>query len=88
MSYAQKADLYVACHYWDNRSPYIFSREDVKNPKWKIQIVADISCDINGPVASTLRPSTIENPFYGYHPHFEKEVGFKNEKCCWCYGSR
>ena len=25
MSYAQKADLYVACHYWDNRSPYIFS---------------------------------------------------------------
>ena len=79
MSYAQKADLYVACHYWDNRSPYIFSREDVKNPKWKIQIVADISCDINGPVASTLRPSTIENPFYGYHPQFEKEVAFKNK---------
>ena len=79
MSYAQKADLYVACHYWDNRSPYIFTRDDIKNPKWKIQIVADISCDINGPVASTLRPSTIENPFYGYHPQFEKEVAFKNK---------
>ena len=25
-----------------------------------------MSCDIDGPVASTLRPSTIEDPFYGY----------------------
>ena len=73
MRYAKKSDLYVACHYWDNRSPYIFSRDDMKNPKWKIQIVADISCDINGPVASTLRPSTIENPFYGYDSNLKKK---------------
>ena len=79
MKYAEVADLYVACHYWDNRAPYIFSREDVKNPNWNIKIVADVSCDINGPVASTLRPSTIENPFYGYNPTLEKEVDFKNE---------
>ena len=79
MKYAKVADLYVACHYWDNRAPYIFSREDVKNPNWNIKIVADVSCDIDGPVASTLRPSTIENPFYGYNPKLEKEVDFKNE---------
>ena len=79
MKYAKVADLYVACHYWDNRAPYIFSREDVKNPNWNIKIVADVSCDINCPVASTLRPSTIENPFYGYNPKLEKEVDFKNE---------
>ena len=80
MNYAKVADLYVACHYWDNRSPFIFSRKDIKNPKWKIQIVADISCDIDGPVASTLRPSTIENPFYGYDPNLEEEVDFNNDK--------
>ena len=80
MNYAKKAHLYIACHYWDNRAPFIFSRLDMKNPKWKIQIVADISCDINGPVASTLRPSTIENPFYGYDTDLEKEVDFNNEK--------
>ena len=79
MEYAKVADLYVACHYWDNRAPYIFSREDVKNPNWNIKIVADVSCDIDGPVASTLRPSTIENPFYGYNPTLEKEVDFNNE---------
>ena len=76
MSFAQKANLYVACHYWDNRSPLIFSREDAKNPNWKISVVADVSCDIDGPVASTIRPSTIADPLYGYDPFTEKEVDF------------
>ena len=79
MKYAKVADLYIACHYWDNRSPFIFTRKDMLHPNWKISVVADISCDIDGPVASTLRPSTIENPFYGYNPTLEKEVDFNNE---------
>ena len=79
MSYAAAADVYVACHYWDNRSPFIFSRDDVKNPDWNISLVADVSCDIDGPVATTLRPSTIANPFYGYHPQKEEEVDFNKE---------
>ena len=79
MKYAKVADLYIACHYWDNRSPFIFTRKDILHPNWKISVVADVSCDIDGPVASTLRPSTIENPFYGYNPTLEKEVDFNNE---------
>ncbi len=79
MRYAAVADVYVACHYWDNRSPFIFSREDVKNLDWNISLVADVSCDIDGPVATTLRPSTIANPFYGYDPLSEKEVDFDKE---------
>ena len=76
MKYAKVADLYVACHYWDNRSPFIFTRNDMLHPNWKISVVADVSCDIDGPVACTLRPSTIANPFYGYDPHSQKEVDF------------
>jgi len=79
MPYAQVADLYVACHYWDNRSPFIFSRKDTTDPNWNISIVADVSCDIDGPVASTLRPSTIADPFYGYDPNTENEVDFMDE---------
>ena len=79
MSYAAAADVYVACHYWDNRSPFIFSRDDVKNPDWNISLVADVSCDIDGPVATTLRPSTIANPFYGYDAQSEEEVDFNIE---------
>ena len=79
MRYAAAADVYVACHYWDNRSPFIFSRDDVKNPDWNISLVADVSCDIDGPVATTLRPSTIANPFYGYDATSEEEVDFNIE---------
>jgi hypothetical protein len=76
MKYAKVADLYVACHYWDNKSPFIFTRNDMLHPNWKISVVADVSCDIDGPVACTLRPSTIDNPFYGYDPKSQKEVDF------------
>jgi hypothetical protein len=40
----------------------------------KIKVVADISCDIEGPVACTIRASTIAEPFYGYYPSEGKEV--------------
>ena len=74
MKFAKVANMYIACHYWDNKAPFIFTRADAKNPNFNIEYVADISCDIDGPVACTLRPSTIENPFYGYNAESEKEV--------------
>lgn len=76
MRYAKVSDVYVACHYWDNRSPFIFTREDLRSEDWNIKVVADISCDIDGPVASTIRPSTIANPLYGYNPVTEQEDDF------------
>jgi saccharopine dehydrogenase (NAD+, L-lysine-forming) len=69
-------DMYIACHYWDADAPFIFSREDAKSPDFNLKIVADISCDIDGPVASTIRPSTIDKPLYGYDPQTETEVDF------------
>jgi saccharopine dehydrogenase (NAD+, L-lysine-forming) len=71
--YLKVADMYIACHYWGSSSPYIFTREDLKEEGLKTSVVADISCDIDGPVASTIRPSTIANPLYGYNPQTEKE---------------
>ena len=71
--------MYIACHYWSSSSPFIFTREDLKNPEVKTSVVADISCDIDGPVASTLRPSTIAAPLYGYDPITESEVDFYAE---------
>lgn len=79
MKYARVTDIFIPAHFWSDRSPYIFTREDARNPGFKIKLVSDISCDIDGPVASTLRPSTIENPFYGYDPSQEAEVPFGTE---------
>ena len=74
MRYAPYAKLYIAGHYYDSRAPFIFTREDAKRLDFAITYVADISCDIDGPVASTLRASTITEPFYGYLAREEKEV--------------
>ena len=76
MPYAKVTDYFIAGHFYGHGAPYLFTREDAKHPDFKINLVADISCDIDGPVASTIRPSTIANPFYGYNPETEIEVDF------------
>ncbi|WP_417371939.1 NAD(P)-dependent oxidoreductase [Gelidibacter japonicus] len=76
MPYAKETDLFVAGHFYGNNAPYLFTREDAKSTDFKINLVADISCDIDGPVASTIRASTIADPFYGYNVQTEKEVAF------------
>ena len=80
LRFAQVANMYIACHYWDSRAPFIFSREDLKDENWKISIVADVSCDIDCAVASTIRPSTIADPFYGYNKQTEAEDDFMKEE--------
>ncbi|WP_456420970.1 NAD(P)-dependent oxidoreductase [Lutibacter sp.] len=79
MRFAKVADMYIACHFFGVGSPYIFTREQAKSADFNIKVVADISCDIDGPVASTIRPSTIAEPNYGYNPKTEEEVDFKDK---------
>jgi alanine dehydrogenase len=76
MRFAKVSDFFIAGHFYGENAPYLFTREDTKNSDFKINMIADISCDIDGPVASTIRSSTIANPFYGYDPITEKEVPF------------
>ena len=78
MRFAKVSDFYIACHYWDKNAPFIFSRKDAKSPDFKIKVIADVSCDIDGPVASTIRASTIANPIYGYDPISGNEVDYKD----------
>ncbi len=76
MRFAKATDLYIAGHFYGTGAPYLYTREDVKDPEFHIKLVADISCDVDGPVASTIRASTIEDPVYGYDPATESEVDF------------
>ena len=77
--FTRTADIFIAGHYYASGSPYLFTRKDAKSHDFNLKVIADISCDIDGPVASTIRPSTISNPIYGYHPITEQEVYFKEE---------
>jgi len=77
--FTKVTDFYIAGHFYGDGAPYLFTREDVKHPDFKIKVVADISCDIDGPVATTIRASTIAKPIYGYNPKTEQETNFKNK---------
>ena len=73
--YASRTDLFMACHFWDPESPVMLTRNHLAGGKLLLSMVADISCDIDGPIASTIRASTIAEPFYGYDPSTGKETG-------------
>lgn len=79
MPYARVSDMFIAGHFYGNGAPFLFTREDARHPDFRINLVADISCDVDGPVASTLRASTIAEPFYGYDPISEQETAFNAE---------
>ena len=48
-----------------------------------MSVIADITCDIDGSVPTTIRSSTIAQPFYGYNPKTDKEnVSFNKDTIC------
>jgi saccharopine dehydrogenase (NAD+, L-lysine-forming) len=73
LPFTKVTDILITGHYWDPRSPRFFTKDDMKMPDFRISVIADISCDINGSVPSTLRATTMADPFYDYNPHLEKE---------------
>lgn len=81
--FTRVADIMINGIYWDNRAPRFFTREDMQSPDFKIQVIADITCDI-APVSSipsTLRASTIADPVFGYEPHAGVETAPYQEGC-------
>lgn len=75
LPYASRTHFFMPCHFWDPASPLFLTREHLAGGELPLSLVADISCDIDGPIASTIRASTIAEPFYGYDPGTGKETG-------------
>lgn len=72
--FSKVADIFMAGHFHANGNPDILTREMLMAPDCKIKVVADISCDVDGPIACTIKASTIADPFFGYLPFENKEV--------------
>jgi saccharopine dehydrogenase (NAD+, L-lysine-forming) len=75
VKYTNVSDMYMACHFWDNRGPVLLSREELDQSP-VLDIVADISCDIGLPIACTIRASSIAEPFYGFNSATGKEASY------------
>lgn len=72
--FANAADIFMAGHFCASDAPQILTREMLSSPLNKIKVVADISCDVDGPIACTIRSSTIAEPLFGYLPQEDREV--------------
>jgi alanine dehydrogenase len=72
--FTKVSDIFIAGHFYGNDAPYILTREMLQANDCIIKVVADISCDVNGPIACTLKASTIAEPLFGYLPSEHREV--------------
>ncbi len=72
--FTKVSDIFMAGHFHANESPNILTREMLLAADCKIKVVADISCDVDGPIACTIKASTIADPLFGYLPSSNSEV--------------
>ena len=86
---APYANVIVNCVYWDPRFPRLLTKRQLRrlwedrntfneqdlHPVCRLDLVTDISCDINGSMEFLDRTTTIEDPVYTYDPIQEREVG-------------
>jgi hypothetical protein len=57
----------------------MFSKDRMRDPDFRISVIADVTCDIDGSIPSTQRASSIEDKFYGYDPLKESETDAFNK---------
>ncbi|MBA3648056.1 MAG: alanine dehydrogenase [Chitinophagales bacterium] len=71
--FSKVTNLFINAIYWNPNAPVFFSKAEMRHPDFRVKIIADITCDINGSVPATIRDCTIENPVFGYNPYSERE---------------
>lgn len=71
--FAPHLSALVNCMYWDDRYPGLLSAADFRR-LWsdpalpRLRVIGDISCDVNGPLACTVRATDPGTPVYTYDP--------------------
>ncbi|MDX1478970.1 MAG: alanine dehydrogenase, partial [Saprospiraceae bacterium] len=75
-AYARCSDIMINGIYWDPRAPAFFTLEAMREPDFRIEVIADVTCDIapDSSIPSTIRPSTIADPVYGFDPSTGRET--------------
>lgn len=79
--FAQKADILLACAFWNPAAPALFTKEQMRSSNFRIKVIGDITCDVNGSIPSTLKSTSIDNPVYDYNPFTEDlEIPYSAER--------
>ena len=73
--YLRTTNMLITSHYWDPKSPRLFKKNDIA----KYTKLGDITCDINGSIPTTLKSTTIKNPYFYLNPITFEEVEKNND---------
>ena len=68
--YYRRADILINGIFYDKKSPVFFGIGEMRQPDFRIRVIADITCDImpGASLPCTLRASKIADPVYGFDP--------------------
>ena len=77
-NYLFDTDVFITCHYWDPKYPILFSQKQISKFK-NLKVIGDVTCDINGSVPTTIRPTSIAKPYYSIDPQSMKEIELGNK---------
>ena len=70
--YIPHLSMLINCIYWDKRYPRLVTRDFLekfyKGSEPKLKVIGDISCDVEGSVECTLKPTEIDDPIFVYDP--------------------
>lgn len=70
--YLQYIDILIHTSYWDNRYPRMVTKDMIRKlsskKPFRLQFIADISCDINGSIELTYKSTTPDSPIFTYNP--------------------
>ena len=71
--YLKETNLLISAHYWDPLSPKIFNLKDLYKFK-KLKVIGDITCDINGSIPTTLKSTSIKDPYFYLNKYTKNEI--------------
>ena len=72
------ASMLISSHYWDPKSPKLFNKKNIVNYN-QLKVIGDITCDINGSIPTTIKSSTIKDPYYFLDRKTNKEIANNNK---------
>ena len=80
-TFPKTTDVLFIAAYWDTKAPRLFEKDEAGDDSFKIRVIADITCDINGFVPTTIKATTIDQPVYDFDlNHFMELDAFSDER--------
>jgi len=72
-NYIPYLSVILNCIYWNEKYPRFVTKEYLKSQESrKLEIICDITCDINGAIEITYKSTPSDNPAYVYNPNADE----------------